>query len=164
MNCSPSIAIALLLLALTSGTLLLYKTQKENLSIFFKVIAWFVIVVSLCSMICCTMRCVMHGCMRGQECREMGNCERGMGMGECGMHGGMNKRIVIMNGEGGGECEMMKGCCKERMECGQGKEECDEGKMDCCKKGGAHECEMGGEKKCDMKMEMKKDTVVVKKK
>lgn len=162
MNCSPTIAIALLLLSLTAGMFLLYKTQKENLNAFFKVVSWFIIIVSFCSMICCTLRCVLHGCRKGEECREMEGCERGMGMG----HGGCNRHMMMFRSERGGECEMMeKGCCKEKMECGEGKEECEEGKMDCCKKGGEHECAMGGEKKCDMKdMKMEKDTVVVKKK
>jgi hypothetical protein len=154
MNCSPP--IALLLLSLTAGMFLLYKTQKENLNAFFKVVSWFIIIVSFVSMICSAMHCMMRmRCHMGrEECREMEGCEMGMG------HGGMNKRVMIYRGEGDGECEMMKDCCRERMECGEGKEECEEGKMDCCKKGGAHECEMGTEKKCDMK----KDSVVVKKK
>ena len=75
MNCSPTIAIALLLLSLTGGMFLLYKTQKESLGGFFKVIAWLVIVVSLGSMVCCGLRCVMHGCMQREECRGMERCE-----------------------------------------------------------------------------------------
>ncbi len=150
MNCSPTIALALLLLSLTGGMFLLYKTQKENLNAFFKVVAWFVIVVSFCSMICCTMRCIMHCCMQRQECREMENCERGMGMGPGGM-----RHIMIMRGEDG-ECEMMgKGCCKERMECSEGKGEC-EGEKKCCDKDA---------KKCDPDSHReKKDSVGVKKK
>ena len=154
MNCSPTICVALLLLSLSAGMWLLYKSQKENLGTFFKVVAWFVIVVSFCSMICCGLRCVMHGCMRGNECEKMERCE--MGAGECtmGMHGGMSKRIMICEDDdkcemGGGKC---CGMCKEgKGECEEGEgEKCKEGKMDCCKK---------GEKKC----EMKKDSVVIKK-
>ena len=164
MNCSPTIAIALLLLSLTAGTLLLYKTQKENLNTFFKVVAWFVIVVSFCSMICCTLRCVMLGCMMRQECREMEGCERGMSMGECGMgHGGMMRRMMIMRG--GEECEMGMGCCKNKMECSEGRGECEEGKGE-CKDGEKKCCDKDG-KKCDPDSHReKKDsvTVVVKKK
>jgi hypothetical protein len=174
MNCSPTIGIALMLLSLTAGMFLLYKTKKESLGTFFKIVSWFVIVVSLGSMICCTMRCVFHGCNKG-GCERMEQCGPGgseeCGEGEkCGMghHGGMNKRVMIFKGEGGEcevECEMEgKGCCKDKMECSEGKEGCEGEKRDCCKKGGAHECGDGGEKKCEMKMEMKKDTVVVKKK
>ncbi len=154
MNCSPTIAIALLLLSLTSGTLLLYKTQKENLNTFFKVVAWFVIVVSFCSMICCTMRCVFHGCREREECREMEGCGMrmgGMGMGHCGMGYGGMRHMMFMRG-GDGECEMMKSCCKEKMECDEEKGECEEGKGECKE----------GEKKCCDKM--KKDSVVVVKK
>ena len=81
-----------------------------------------------------------------------------------GMHGGMNKRIMIFKG-GEGECEMdgecMKGgkccemsCCKMNGGGGCGEMEeggCKEGKMDCCKE---------GKEKCEMKMEMKKDSVM----
>ena len=143
MNCSPTIAIALLLLSLTGGMLLLYKSQKENLNAFFKVIAWLVIVVSLGSMVCCGVRCVMHGCMRSEECREMERCE---GMGDCdrreGMmkHCGMNKEVIICT-DGEETCPMKEGkCCKEGME-GECKEKCEEGeKKECCKKGG-EKCE-----------------------
>ena len=154
MNCSPNISIALSLLALTAGVWFLYKTQKENLGILYKVAAWFIIIATLLNMACCGMRCCMRACMmRGG----MEQCE--MGMGECGMgHGGFNKRVMIFRG-GEEECEMGGGkCCKEgrgeceegKGECEEGKGECKEGKMDCCKK---------GEKKCDMKM----DSVVKKK-
>ena len=170
MNCSPTIAIALLLLSLTAGAWLLYKTQKESLGALFKVIAWFVIVISIASMVCCGMRCVFHCCKQNQECGRTEQCE--MNKSECNMesehcrmgHRGMGERIIIMKGGEDGECEMMgKGCCKDKMECKEGKEGCEEGKMDCCKKGGAKECEMGEVKKCDMKGMMKKDSVVKKK-
>ena len=155
MNCSPTIAIALLLLSLTGGMFLLYKTQKENLNAFFKVMAWLVIVISLGSMVCCGLRCVMHRCMEREECREMERCE---GMSECNMrenmmmgHGMMGKRIVIC-ADGDEDCDMKGGCCKEGME-GECKEKCEEGeKMSCCKK---------GVEKCEMKT--KKDSVVIKK-
>ena len=156
MNCSPHIAIALLLLSLTGGMFLLYKTQKENLNAFFKVISWLVIVASLGSMICCGLHCAMRCCMRGEECREMERCE---GRGDCDMREsmmmrhGMNKRIIICT-DGDEECPMKGGnCCKEGME-GQCREKCEEGEVSCCKKDGA---------KCEMKMEMKKDSAVKKK-
>ncbi len=65
------IAIALWLLAFAAGVYLLYKTQKENLSVAFKVAGWFVVVAALCGMLCCTFMAAMHGCC---------NRERGMGM------------------------------------------------------------------------------------
>ena len=146
MNCSPIIAIAVLLLSLTAGTCLLYKTQKDNLNTFFKVVAWFVIVVSFCCMICCAMCCAMRCCMKMEKCHQMERCE--MGMGENGMgrgmgmeHGGMNKHMMMMRGDND-EYEMKEGRhCKE--ECEEGKE-----KGKCCDK---------ESKKC----EMKKDSVVV---
>ena len=167
MNCSPTIAIALLLLSLTAGAWLLYKTQKETLGTFFKVVAWFVIVVSFCSMICCGMRCIFHCCKEKNECGKEQECGmRGeeRGYEHCRMgHRGMSERVIILRGDEDGECEEMmhRGCCKEKMECKEGKEECEEGKMDCSKMGSMHDCKMG-EKKCDMKG-MKKDSVVKKK-
>ena len=170
MNCSPTIAIALLLLSLTGGMFLLYKTRKESLGTFFKIVAWFIIVVSICSMICCSMLCMLRHCK--QKCEKTEKCEMGSGGcendgEECGMgNHGRFKRIMIFK-DADGECQMMgkKGCCKEHMEGGEEKEGCgDEKEMSCCKKGGAHECGMEGEKKCDMKTEIKKDSVVVKKK
>jgi hypothetical protein len=164
MNCSPTICIALLLLSLSAGMFLLYKTQKESLGTFFKVVAWFVIVVSFCSMVCCGLRCMMHGCMKGNKCEEKEKCEMGMGGGDCRMgggecrmgHGNFEKRIIICT-EGGEDCEMRKGCSmegKEKCEGEEGEGECKEGMMEGCKK---------GKEQCEMKMGMKKDTVVKKK-
>lgn len=159
MNCSPAIAIALLLLSLSAGMLLLYKTKKESLGIFFKTVSWFIIVVSVCSMLCCAMRCIVHRCMKKQGCSEMQNCS--MGMREFGMgHGGMNKRVMIFKGDRG-ECQhMMSNCCRENMECGEGKEECMGEEMKCCEKDSVHACAMDAK----IKSEVKKDTVVAKKK
>jgi|ERR1022692_1753777 hypothetical protein len=154
MNCSPVICIALLLLSLTAGMFLLYKTQKENLHTFFKVVAWFVIVASFCSMLCCAMCCAMHCCMMREHCRQAERCEMGMGENEMGRgmmmgHGGMDKRIIIMRGDED-ECEMREGkeCREEREECEEGR-----GKEKCCEK---------DSKKCEAKKDSIK--VVVKKK
>ncbi len=164
MNCGPNISIALGLISLIAGVWFLYKVQKENLSILFKVAAWFVIIVALGNMLCCGMRCCMHGCGMERECRiEMmrgGECE--MGMGHCGMGmmgggmcriGGMNQ--MCMMGGGMNCCGMCKGesCEKGGMKCEED-EECDEMKEGkCCDK---------DKKECEMKM--KKDSVVIKKK
>lgn len=124
MNCSPTIAIALLLLSLTAGMWLLYKTQKENLNGFFKFVAWLVIVASFIAMICCACCCAMRCCMKKQECREMQMRECGMG------YGGMNKC------KDDDACDPdsyreKKGCCKEEKEgCEESKEECKEMKVE----------------------------------
>lgn len=155
MNCSPTIAIALMLLSFTAGMFLLYKTQKEGLSMLFKAAAWFIIVISLGSMACCTLRCVFHGCGSKGNCAGTEQCGSG-GSGECGdARGNFNKRIVITKGGHGG-CEMMEeGCCKGKMGCEEGMEGCEEGKEDCCKMGKMKGCE-------DMKMKVEKDTIVKK--
>lgn len=146
MNCLPNIGIALLLISLTAGMWLLYKTQKENLNTFFKVVAWFVIVVSFLTMICCGVRGMMFHCMAKQECGGMQ--QYGMNMNGWGMGKGMcmmRAHKMMMCKGGDEECEMMgKGCCKKR------KEMCEK---ECCKKDAA---------KCGMKMELEKDTVVKK--
>ena len=156
MNCSPNISIALSLLALTAGVWFLYKTQKENLGILYKVAAWFIIIATLLNMACCGMRCCMRACMmrQGMEQCEMNMGDCGMGNGMCMMgHGGMSNRMMMCKDDdecemGGGKC---CGMCKEgKGEWEKGEGECKEGKMDCCKK---------GKEKCDMK----KDSVVTKK-
>ena len=78
-----------------------------------------------------------------------------------GMHGRMNKHIMIYKG-GEGECEMgggkCCGMCKEGKEgCEEGEGECMEGKKECCKE---------GKEKCDPdshREKMKMDTVIKKK-
>lgn len=151
MNCSPNISIALSLLALTAGVWFLYKTQKENLSILYKVAAWFIIIVTALNMACCGMRCMMQSCMMRQNCYGMEQCQ--MGMKDCRMGAAMCMKGG-MKCDDDDECEMGSGkCCKEgKGKCEEEEGECKEGKMDCCKK---------GKEKCEM--EMKKDSVVIKK-
>ena len=160
MNCLPNISIALSLISLTAGVWFLYKTQKENLSILFKIAAWFVIIVALLNMACCGLRCCMQGCKMKKECK-MEMYGGGMGMNHCGMN--MGNCGMMMN-RGMNCCPMMaNGNCKEgRDECKEGKEECDEmmeGKCADMEKGKCKDMEGG---KC--KMMMKKDSVVKKNK
>ena len=53
------ISIAVLLLSLTAGTFLLYKTKKEELGVFFKVVSWFVIVFSILLIFCSLIHCIV---------------------------------------------------------------------------------------------------------
>ncbi|HEX7415042.1 MAG TPA: hypothetical protein VF411_13440 [Bacteroidia bacterium] len=92
------------MLSLTVGVWFLYKTQKENLSILYKVAAWFVIIVALLNMACCGMRCMMHCSKERGECRmergmRGGECERGEE--RCRMRGGNCDKMMR-----GGDCEM----------------------------------------------------------
>lgn len=163
MNCSPTIAIALMLLSFTAGMFLLYKTQKEALGMFFKVAAWFVIVVSLGSIICCSIFCGAHGCRKGgcgkmEQCGPGGECSK---MDRCEMGGGghFEKRIIICKeGEMGCEEEGEAGCCKEGKECGMDSDKCSMATGKCCKEEGAEEHECGEHDK----MKVVKDTVVIK--
>ena len=137
MICLPTIAIALLLLSLTAGTWLLYKTQKENLGTLFKVIAWFVLIVSFCSIICCGLHCVVHHYRKGErnntEYGRMGEREHGFGHG-----------MWMMRGHGRG----MMGFHRRMM----------------YKEGDESEMTGTGSGRDKMEMEMKKDSVVINKK
>ncbi|MHB8261099.1 MAG: hypothetical protein ACYDCN_09115 [Bacteroidia bacterium] len=151
MNCSPNISIALTLLSLTAGVWFLYKTQKENLSILYKVAAWFVIIVAILNMACCGVRSMMH-CGKGRgECR----MERGMRGGEC--------------ERGEGRCSNRQGCTMNFKECnitmdGSCKTECDEDDENCKS---ACDKDDDDSKCCDKEKQeckMKKDSVVILKK
>ena len=148
MNCLPNVSIALALLSLCAGMLLLYKTQKENLNAFFKVVSWFVIVVSFSLIVCCGMQCMMHGCMMKQNCGGMQQCGPNMGMGGCAMggHGGMMRHgnpHMMMHG-GMNMCDMP--CCN-----GMQEKKCDMGEEDCCMRKG------------EKRIIIEKDTVITKK-
>lgn len=140
MNCSPNISIALSLLALTAGVWFLYKTQKENLGILYKVAAWFIIIVTALNMACCGMRCCMQACMMRQNCYGMEQC--GMGGGMC-MMGGMNKRVMVCDDDDKCEPGCEKACCmKDAKECAPGcKKPC------CAEKGMAMEKDSAVKKK-----------------
>jgi len=158
------ICISAMLLSLTAGMFLLAKTNKDNLSAFFKVISWAVIVISMLGIVCCSICCVMgrchqdNGCNDGrQECGSNEGCEEGMP--------GMHKRMMIMKMKHGynmEQCKEMQGCEEGQMECEGGEgmsEDCCKGeKMDCCK------MKAGKDAACIDKVEIKKDTVIVKKK
>jgi hypothetical protein len=142
MNCSPNISIALTLLSLTAGVWFLYKTQKENLSILYKVAAWFVIIVALLNMACCGMRCMMHCGKGGGECkmeRGGGECEKGAE--KCGMRGGDYYNIHTEN------CWMGDKECKT--ECDNDDENCS---TSCDKEGDDSKCGDKEKQECKMKM------------
>lgn len=143
MNCSPTIAIALLLLAFVAGVWILYKAQKENLGMLFKAAGWLVVVVALGSMICCSVFCI-HGCGPDGAC----------GPESCGS-GEVHKEVRIFKG-GHGSCEMEASGCGAKMGCEmEGKGCCKEEKESeeaCCSGHGDHHYE-----------EKEVDTVVVKK-
>ena len=140
------ISIAVMLLALTGGMFLLAKTQKDGLNVFFKVMSWFVIVLSLGAILCCGIRCVARGCGKKE-----GGCHKEMMMrGECENDGGCGMHRSKM---------IMRKCMMEGVENGDG--ECKKDGM--CKHGG--EGEMGGcsigMSKCEKRIV--KDTVIIKK-
>ena len=132
MNCSPTIAIALLLISLSAGIFLLFKAKKESLGMLFKLVAWLIIIVSIGCMVCCGMRCISKCCGKNKECGKEEKCEMQMGGGMHGMHG---------------RCCMMK----ERSCCEGKEEECSDSEKSCCASGDDH---------CEKKVEVKIDTVI----
>jgi len=117
MNCLPNISIALLLLSLTAGMWLLYKTKKETLGTLFKVAGWFVVVVSLLAMLCCGLRCISQ-CKSKKECSGVGQCGSSRGA-ECGSGYCMKSMRFDCTGM------TKKECCKGEKEQGDKKMEKD---------------------------------------
>lgn len=152
MSCGPNISIAISLIALTTGVWFLYKTQKENLSVLFKVAAWAIIVGALLNIACCGLRCMKH-CGKMKRCVSVQSYGMGGGCGtmNCGMamgnHCGMAAGWGMQNN---GRCGMMAGggCCTMM----EKKSRCAHKRSDCC--------EETEESNCEVKKEIVKDTVI----
>jgi hypothetical protein len=123
------ISIAALLLSLTAGTFLLAKTKKEDLGVFYKVVAWFVIAFSILLIFCSAVRCIA-----GRECKMENGCNQGemMFMGHSGMmRGGEdNENCFSKNRHHREEGEDEEEDCKDMEKChkGEGRE------AGCCKR------------------------------
>jgi hypothetical protein len=98
------ISIAVLLLSLTAGTFLLYKTKTEDLGVFFKVVSWFVIVFSMLLIFCCSVCCIAQ-----RACRMENNCNQGEMRGHSGM-------MMMRGGEDNENCSFRKKHHKEEAE------------------------------------------------
>ncbi len=85
--------LPLSLLAFAAGVYLLIKVKKEYLSSLFSVLAWFVIVASLVSIVCSSVECYRECC--GAMCGGKRECR-------------MEKKVIINDGKGGG-CHQMNG-------------------------------------------------------
>src|SRR4051812_43753689 len=85
---TPLLSVSLCLISLASGMFLLGKTNKDNLSLFFRVISYFIIVVSFLTLACTAMQGAMHAYGRA-HCHRM-KYERSMG----GQMGGMYDRMM----------------------------------------------------------------------
>ena len=93
------IGIAVLLLSLTAGTFLLAKTKKEELGIFYRVVAWFVIVFSILLITCSAIRCIIgrpHKMNNGQSEMMRHRMMGGMGMRERMMYDGSENEHSLM--------------------------------------------------------------------
>jgi hypothetical protein len=139
------IASSFSLLVIVAGMFLLAKTQKDNLSSFFKYVSYFVILVGFLNFFGGGACMLAHMCMKhcAAQCKE--HCEKGHGK-----HGHMKddmmmeKRMMMMHGHGD--------CCMGEEKCMGMEQGCPEAGMKhegaCCK---------------DKMMMMKKDTVIIKK-
>ena len=128
-------SICLALIALAAGMFLLAKAVKDGLSLFFKIVAWFIIVASFLSLGCialhtavkiCTWHAYHDGSMKtghrgmdGDCCRHGmrgdGCCRDGMS-GDCYQDGGCTRDAYYGNGgcmKGAGGEGGMKKCCPE---------------------------------------------------
>src|ERR1017187_4128036 len=59
--------IAVLLLSLTAGAFLLAKIKKEDLGVFYRIVAWFVIVFSILLIACSAIRCIVGRQHKGHK-------------------------------------------------------------------------------------------------
>ena len=142
------IAASFSLLVIVAGMFLLAKTQKDNLSNFFRYVAWFVIIVGFLNFFGGSAIMVVHAGMQHMK-------EHYMMMHKKGKHGKhhsfkMYKHMPCANGMGDEECSMM------------GDEKCEMGGQKCMEMEGKEECMSGGMKKdcCKEKVIVKKDSVV----
>jgi len=54
------VPVSITLLALSTGMFLLAKANKDNLGVFYKIVAYFIIVASFLNLACCAMHCAMQ--------------------------------------------------------------------------------------------------------
>jgi len=126
------IPIALTLIAITAGMFLLAKTNKDNLGILFKIVAYFIIISGFLNLACSAMMCMMgfygkhhfNGEMKMHNKWMKHNMElyhhnMGMGMrneGYWNSNGNCNEKNYGCddgcNREKSNRCYTMGGCCK----------------------------------------------------
>jgi len=134
------IPICLALIALTGGTFLLAKAVKDTLGLFFKIVAWFIIVASFLSHGCVALHTAVKICT--WHSYHEGSMKMGHGGGcPMGFDNGMNGDCCRDGMRGDGCCrDGSGGCCPE--------DECSRnayyGNSGCMKGSGAE----GGMKKC----------------
>lgn len=97
------IGFPFIILSLIAGMFLLAKVQKEGLNLFFKIMSWFIVLLSTAALIVCTVHCSHRMCYRGHE---------GMGC-----HARMEMRC-------GDSEDDEKECCKEKAACAEDEKEC----------------------------------------
>jgi energy-coupling factor transporter transmembrane protein EcfT len=141
------------LLVIVAGMFLLAKTQKDNLSNFFKYVSYFVIIVGFLNLFAGGVHMILGHFYK--QCA----MEYEMQHGKKSKHGKHAKMMMFkhMSGEDGmmneEKCMMMND-----EKCSMGKEKCMD--MEKCGESGGM---MNGKSCCKEKMMMKKDTVIIKK-
>jgi len=141
------ISFALALIAIVYGAKLLAQSQKESLGALYKYLAWFVIAMGFCVLLCDGV----HGILRMHSMRQDGMMRHEMMRGgDCMMGGGpmwMHHHRDMCNDNN---------CCDGMMNCGPNNNCCDPANMNChdgsmnssCKGGMPADCPMMGNMKC----------------
>jgi hypothetical protein len=133
------ISFSIALIAIVFGAKFLSQSQKENLGALYKYLAWFVIAMGFCVLLCDGARGLLRCCNRMQN-------------------GGMMRKEMMMNRGMGGPMGMrMMGrgmncgnnCCGGMMNCGDNSNCCDGGNMD-CHDGGMNSSSKGMSPSCPM--------------
>jgi hypothetical protein len=126
-------SFAVALIAIVFGAQLLAQSQKENLNALYKYLAWFIIVMGFCVLLCDGVHGLFSMCHRGQ--------------------GGMMRREMMIDKKMGGPmgCQMMMHCNDGNMNC-MGNNNCCGGQMNCCNTNncsdGMMNCPDGGNSSC----------------
>ncbi len=144
-------SFAVALIAIVFGAQLLAQSQKENLNALYKYLAWFVIAMGFCVLLCDGVHGLLRMCHRGQD----GMMRREM-MIDKRMGGPMGCQMMMHCNDGNMSCGNDP-CCKMMMnQCNGNSNGCSDGMMNCpdgsnssCKGGMPADCPMmGGGMKC----------------
>ncbi len=137
------VSFALALIAIVYGAKLLAQSQKENLNALYKYLAWFIIAMGFCVLLCDGL----HGLMRMHNMREDRMMHR-EAMMDRRMGGPMCGHMMNCN-DGNMSCCNGGNCCNSN-NCSDGMMNCHDGGMNSdCKSGMPASCPMmGGDMKC----------------
>jgi hypothetical protein len=111
MNSTITVSVGVTLLALAAGMFLLAKAAKDNLSLIYKIAAWFIIIAGILNLGCSALHCMMN--MYGKHMHYEMMMEKKMNKG---MHRHMNEMWYGHENDGIG-CESGRCSGNERHFC-----------------------------------------------